>query len=319
MAIQAHLYSNNLGFPLDLMIENGHGHGNAGFAQSCFNSPQKQQRNQNNMLVDNTNLLFSSSPSSNSMPISQALALQFEKQSQDIDRYIKLQNEKLRMMLEEQRKQQVVALVKRVESETIFLMRQKEEEIAQARKKKVELEEFVRRLEQENEAWKKVAQEKEAMVLSLHNTLEQMKERGAYNNNNKNGVVVVTDDAGSCCNEEEREVRNCGGEEERKKMGCKRCFTSISSSANLRSLADYILTWLLSQSTSCRNLLDPNSTFFSGATSPPLLLSASTYSKGLYGDTGKKREVSEKEKIARNGYREIPKHGKEERNRGLAT
>ncbi|KAI9127653.1 hypothetical protein K1719_000646 [Acacia pycnantha] len=67
------------------------------------------------------------------------------------------------------------------------MLRQKDEEIAQAAKKRMELEEFLSRLEEENKAWCKEAQEKEAITLSLHNTLEQV----------KNGVAA--EDARSCC------------------------------------------------------------------------------------------------------------------------
>ncbi|XP_054797526.1 uncharacterized protein LOC129302639 [Prosopis cineraria] len=50
-------------------------------------------------------------------------ALQFEKQSQDMDRFIRLQNEKLRIMLQDQRKQQVATLLKKVESNAIYTLR----------------------------------------------------------------------------------------------------------------------------------------------------------------------------------------------------
>ncbi|XP_028768042.1 probable BOI-related E3 ubiquitin-protein ligase 3 [Neltuma alba] len=245
MAIQAQLCPGNIGFPLcgsqDLITENN------GLAQSCFNSQQKHQQQQDlrqlyserqrnqNMFVD-TNLLFSSNntkannlnPASPS--ISQSMALQFEKQSQDMDRYIRLQNEKLRIMLQHQRKQQVASLLKKFESDAVYMLRQKDEEIAQATKKRMELEEFLRRLEEENQAWRKLAQEKEAMVLSLHNTLEQAKEKASHGLNNG----VAADDAGSCCNDEGEKRRGIiiGGEEDdgveveqstRKMMICESC------------------------------------------------------------------------------------------------
>ncbi|KAI9128349.1 hypothetical protein K1719_001342 [Acacia pycnantha] len=245
MAIQAQqLCTNNLGFPLcgppqDLMTENG-------LVKSRFNLQQEQdlpplfnerQRNQN-MFV-NTNLLFSgnhntkannSNLNPSSQSVSQSLNLQFQKQSQDIDHYIRIQNEKLRMMLQEQRKQQAALLLKKVESDAIYMMRQKDEEISQATKKRMELEEFLRRLEEENQAWRREAQEKEAMVFSLHNTLEQVKERASYGFNNG----VAAEDAGSCCNEEEGETRRGIMEEEVKVEQSKRKKMMVCKSCNSR-------------------------------------------------------------------------------------
>ena len=91
-----------------------------------------------------------------------------------------MQNEKLSILLQEQRKQHVSELLKKVEANALHLLRQKDEEIAQATKKTTELKEFLTRLEVENQSWRKVAEENEAMVLSLHNTLEEMKERALY-------------------------------------------------------------------------------------------------------------------------------------------
>lgn len=107
--------------------------------------------------------------------------------------------------MQEQRRQQVAALLKKVESDVCYALSQKDEQIAEAAKKRVELEEFLTRLEAENQSWRRVAQENEAMVLSLHNTLEQVKERASccFNNNG-----VAAEDAGSCCDE------NMGTEEE---------------------------------------------------------------------------------------------------------
>lgn len=104
------------------------------------------------------------------------------------------QNERLRLVLQEQRKQQLAVVLKRIESKTLFLLRQKDEEIAQAANRTMELEDFLKRLEAENQAWQRVAQENEATVVSLNNALEQVKERapfGFFNND--------AEDAESCC------------------------------------------------------------------------------------------------------------------------
>lgn len=147
-----------------------------------------------------------------------------------------MQSEKLRILLEEQRKQQVEELLKKVELNALYLLKQKDEEIAQATKSTTELKEFVRRLEVENQSWRKVAEEKEATVLSLHNTLEDMKERALYH--------VATEDAESCCDDnmmkteamkeetgENRMYRDGAGEVEqirKRTMDCKCCHSQKS-------------------------------------------------------------------------------------------
>lgn len=140
-------------------------------------------------------------------------------------------------MLQEQRKQQVAALLKKAELDALLMLGQKDEQIAQAAKKRAELEEFLRRLEAENLSWRRVAQENEAMVLSLHNTLEQIKERSSYcHTHNNNGAE--REDAESCCGESRRNMATeegtgenrvpCGGKGEaqqvaRTTMVCRSC------------------------------------------------------------------------------------------------
>jgi len=84
-------------------------------------------------------------------------------------------------------------LLKKMELNALHLLRQKDEEIMQATKKTRELKEFLRRLEVEKESWKKVAEENEAMVVCLHNNLEQVKERAVH--------AMISEDAKSCCDD----------------------------------------------------------------------------------------------------------------------
>lgn len=222
MAIQAaHGYSENtiglgLGFgyginPLlgggaggggsqDLIVDNaccGAGvNGSNGF---CFHmQPQKLQQHPQHMQQQ---LQHQQQRNQNfdPMPFSQCLALQAEKQRQEIDHYIISQNERLRLVLQEQRKQQLEVLLKKIEIKTSALLRQKDEEIAKATNRTMELEILLKKLEMESQAWQRIAQENEAMVFSLHNSLEQLKEKAfpCFNN----GV----EDAESCCDVEEEE------------------------------------------------------------------------------------------------------------------
>uniref|UniRef100_A0A2N9ISE7 RING-type domain-containing protein n=1 Tax=Fagus sylvatica TaxID=28930 RepID=A0A2N9ISE7_FAGSY len=272
MAIQAQLYPENHGFPLcgsqDWIMDNngcggggggGSGIGYGGFNYFCFNLQQKQQlqqqqrvqqlqnqqqRNQNlffdNMastLKNNPNINTINNNSHQSMLYPQSIASQFEKQNQEIDHYIRIQNERLRLVLQEQRKQHLASLVKKIEAKTSTLLRQKDEEIAQAVNRTMELEDFLRRLEAENQAWQRVAQENEAMVVSLNNTLEQVKERapfGFYSNG--------AEDCESCCyvnREQEEEVLQEKTEENRGVEGCEieeqRKMTMVCKGCNSRS------------------------------------------------------------------------------------
>ncbi|KAF5448988.1 hypothetical protein F2P56_029478 [Juglans regia] len=248
MAIQAQLYSENLGFPLcgsqDWVMDNGCG-GFGGFNQIFSNPQQKQQlqrqhvqqlqnqqqRNQNlffenssqtSTLEDNTNAIGNNSHLP--MLYSQSIASHFEGQRQEIDQYIRAQNERLRSVLQEQRKQQLAGLLKKIESKSYILLKQKDEEIARAANRTMELEDLLRRLESENQAWQRVAQENEAMVASLNNTLEQVLERVPCGFNNG------AEDAESCCGEsiEQEEAAHQNREawfedEPRTRMVCKGC------------------------------------------------------------------------------------------------
>ncbi|KAK7258020.1 hypothetical protein RIF29_32399 [Crotalaria pallida] len=233
MAIQAQFYGGSSPF-CDYPA------GGAGFTDSFFNSQQQQQQqhqqqqqlqqrlqqlyNESQRLLVDPNLLVHNSkalnPASNSIP-----------QLEEIDQYIRLQNEKLRIMIQEQGKQQVTSLLNRVEAHSLKILMQKDEEIAQATKKRAELEDFITRLEAENQGWQKMAQENEAMALSLYKTLEEVKEKAYYNNNNNNNNGVVADDAESWCDQRRRDKEEGIGEVEqipREMMVCKSCHSGRS-------------------------------------------------------------------------------------------
>lgn len=120
------------------------------------------------------------------------------------------QSENLRVALQNQINQQVAEFLKRKELKMLYLLSSKDKEIFEAAKKRAELEDFLIRLEAENEAWQRIAKESEAKILSLHNTIEEMKERAYYYSFN-NGLLA--EDAQSCC--EENRVNYKDKEEEK--------------------------------------------------------------------------------------------------------
>ncbi|XP_057783219.1 probable BOI-related E3 ubiquitin-protein ligase 2 [Salvia miltiorrhiza] len=210
MAIQAHLFSENLGFPLgnsqdNLLVENG-----CGFDNLCFAPQQFIQLDQfQNSLVDN-NAQFHQHQF---MTFSQSVSSHIERQRFEFDNFVNLQNERLRMAMQEQRKQQIAVLMKKYEWKTELLLKQKDEEIAKAANRTTELHNFMKRMEMENQTWQRAAKENEAMIASLNSSIQRLRE-SAYLSEN------AAEDAESCCQNMERIQQNT---EINKKMVCRCC------------------------------------------------------------------------------------------------
>lgn len=82
----------------------------------------------------------------------------------------------MRWVLNEQKKQQLALSWRKCETKLSFLLKQKNEEIAKAGNRTKELEEYLKKIEMENEAWQRIPNENEAIIVSLNNTIEQLKE-----------------------------------------------------------------------------------------------------------------------------------------------
>lgn len=118
------------------------------------------------------------------------------------------------MKLQEQGWQEVATLLNAMELNIINWMRQKDGEMALAVQRRMELEDLLNKVEAENEAWRRAAVESEAMMLSLSNSLEIMKQKAHCSSNN-----VCVDEAQSCWDENakdddedemiEREIKYC--------------------------------------------------------------------------------------------------------------
>ncbi|KAL5055565.1 hypothetical protein RYX36_036247 [Vicia faba] len=125
---------------------------------------------------------------------SPSLVTLLEKQEHETDRFLRIQNDKLKFMLEYQRERQEGA-VRRMEIYWQQILKRKDEEIAKGAKKKQELENILRSLENEKMKLKRVAEEKGAMAMDLHNKLKEGKKRIR--------MLVANNDAESCCGENE--------------------------------------------------------------------------------------------------------------------
>ncbi|KAL0412385.1 UNVERIFIED_CONTAM: putative BOI-related E3 ubiquitin-protein ligase 3 [Sesamum radiatum] len=147
-----------------------------------------------------------------SIPLPHTVSALVEKQRLELEHFINLQNERLRIAMQEQRKQQISVLVKKYESKTQFLLKQKEEEMAKASNRTMELQNFLKRLESESQTWQRIAKENEAMVASLNSRIGRLRESAGN----------AAEDAESCC-ENGQDMEENATEKRRRKMVCKCC------------------------------------------------------------------------------------------------
>ncbi|XP_019165187.1 PREDICTED: probable BOI-related E3 ubiquitin-protein ligase 3 [Ipomoea nil] len=198
MAIQAEWCSEN---PVFLSSDNACAAGLDAFSRLCFHPPppqqpqphhHHQQQQEVHFLEQRVNQNFGNVMApmhpQQVMPdwFPLNLVTEFERQKLDLDRFICLQNERLRFGVQEQRKEQVGLILRMYEAKMQVLLKHKEGELRVAMKKRSELENLVKRLESEKQAWEQLAKEKEAMVASVNKTLEQVR-------------VSAAEDAESCC------------------------------------------------------------------------------------------------------------------------
>ncbi|CAH8329575.1 unnamed protein product [Eruca vesicaria subsp. sativa] len=118
------------------------------------------------------------------------LDVHMEKQRREIDQFIRLQSERLRCALQEQRRQETETILRKMETKALVLMAQKEEEMSRALSKNMELESLLRKMETENLTWQRIARENEAMVVTLE---KEVRERAATCRNDE------AEDEGSFC------------------------------------------------------------------------------------------------------------------------
>ncbi|XP_059636589.1 probable BOI-related E3 ubiquitin-protein ligase 2 [Cornus florida] len=210
MAVQAQLYSENLGWLTSsvLGIEDG----------ANFNFQEHPQHQVFQSIgfnsYNNQGASCSSSVDHNcpTMEFSLSLAAELEKQRQEIDWVLRLQSERLRTTLQEETRQQIGVLLKRYEAKTMSLMWEKEEDLVSAKKRTMELEECLRRQELEMEVWQRIAKENEATVTNLNTALQQARER----------VSLSSPDAESFCDSSNYRVVNNEAEQS-KTMACRLC------------------------------------------------------------------------------------------------
>ncbi|PSS31237.1 BOI-related E3 ubiquitin-protein like [Actinidia chinensis var. chinensis] len=114
-----------------------------------------------------------------SMAFSQFLPALLEKQIQEIDWVLHLQNERLKTTLQAESRHQLLFLLQRYESKWTTLMLQRDESLVLATKKSKELQQCLRKIEMEKQNWQRKAKESEAKVAELNSTLIRVTEREA--------------------------------------------------------------------------------------------------------------------------------------------
>ncbi|KAK4754617.1 hypothetical protein SAY87_002721 [Trapa incisa] len=127
----------------------------------------------------------------------QSLPSQIDQHDLEIDQYLHLQSARLRLALQQQRKQQTAELLKRIETRSQMLIAHKDQEISHAVQKTSELQELLARLEMEREEWRRLAEEKEAMATSLNNTLEELRKDRACSTSKPQEPCFEVDNRGA--------------------------------------------------------------------------------------------------------------------------
>ncbi|KAJ6846160.1 putative BOI-related E3 ubiquitin-protein ligase 3 [Iris pallida] len=124
-------------------------------------------------LVGSTGASTSGRPAAISPPLAVDLYSHLYQHNIEIDAIIRLQTERLRLVVEESRKRQWRAVV---ENSKVAMkrLREKEMELEVAKRKNAELEERMGQLSSENHVWFSVAKNNEAIASTLKSSLEQL-------------------------------------------------------------------------------------------------------------------------------------------------
>lgn len=165
-------------------------------------------------LVESAGTSTSGRCAASSSPIAHDLVARLYHQSAEIDALIRLQNERLRLGLEQAQKRHCRALISALDQQAMKKLKEKDAELENASRRNAELEEKVRQMSAENQIWFNVAKNNEAIASSLRTSLEQVLLQSSTVNavqskegyGDSDGTPFPADDARSCC---------FGGEEER--------------------------------------------------------------------------------------------------------
>ncbi|OWM81053.1 probable BOI-related E3 ubiquitin-protein ligase 3 [Punica granatum] len=137
------------------------------------------------------------------------ISLQIEQQQLDIDHLIAQHMDKVRLEIEQRRKNQARKILEVIEERLVKRLRSKEDEIEKIAKMNWALEERIKSLCVENQIWRDLAQANEATANALRTNLEQVLSHvkddvfaggsASLNDGAVNNHHPLADDAESCC------------------------------------------------------------------------------------------------------------------------
>lgn len=142
-----------------------------------------------------------------------------QQQQSEIDRFIAIHREKVRMAMEIRKKRESGMLVRAIEERLVKKLKEKDEEIERMGKLNWVLQERVKRLCMENQLWRDLAETNEATVNSLRTNLERLISAA-------NDTAAAANDAESSCGSNS----GCGITEEESGGGrrCRKCMAGES-------------------------------------------------------------------------------------------
>ncbi|XP_068320719.1 BOI-related E3 ubiquitin-protein ligase 1-like [Pyrus communis] len=175
----------------------------SGLTYNNISAPRKRPREQ---LINDFNNFSVPQKTKISSFLDQDIAFQIQQQQSEIDHFIAQHTEKVRLELEEQRKQQSRMLVSEIQDRIVKKLKEKDEEIQRMGKLNWVLQERVKSLFAENQIWRDLAQTNEATANSLRTNLEQV--LAHVNDDHHAGgscamATALADDAQSCCGSNE--------------------------------------------------------------------------------------------------------------------
>ncbi|XP_076957777.1 BOI-related E3 ubiquitin-protein ligase 1-like [Bidens hawaiensis] len=151
--------------------------------------------------LDNGRLVSSGESSLVAGLVEDELEHELRRQDAEIDRFMKIQADRLRQAIMEKVQTNQLQLISHVQDKFIQKLREKETEVENINRKNIELELQVEQLAMEAGTWQQRAKHNENLIITLQYDLEQV-----YNNNKqiKDGKEGCgdseVDDTASCCN-----------------------------------------------------------------------------------------------------------------------
>lgn len=196
----------------------------------CFNQRLDEESHQHRQQMQPPNQLLHSRQQlqilgMNTKPTNISMAFSEIVTDVEIDKYINLQNERLKAALREQKRQHLASFIRKLESRVAMVLRQKEQEIAQVSKRAMDLQQYMKKLEMENQTWRKIASENEAMIANLNATIAMTKASISL----QQKPNCDAEDAESCCDVEADAGERSSKRRKKMNMVCRRCNIGSSS------------------------------------------------------------------------------------------